>query len=63
VLFYRVVSDSLQKAVKLLLPAKKAEPIVQARDRDEPVGALRRVPESAEAKKLSIPVKSFTEVR
>jgi hypothetical protein len=41
VLFYGVVSHSLQKALELLLPAKKAEAIVQAWDRDEPVGALR----------------------
>jgi hypothetical protein len=40
---YRVVSDSLQKAVELFATHEEAEAIVQAWDRDEPeqVGALR----------------------
>jgi hypothetical protein len=43
VLFYGVVSGSLQKAVELFATYEEAEAIVQAWDRDEPeqVGALR----------------------
>jgi hypothetical protein len=43
VLFYGVVSDSLQEAVELFTRLEEAEAIVQAWDRDEPdqAGALR----------------------
>jgi hypothetical protein len=43
VLFYGVVSDSLQEAVELLPTREEAEAIVQAWDRDEPdqAGVLR----------------------
>jgi hypothetical protein len=43
VLFYGVVSDSIEEAVELFPTREEAEAIVQAWDRDEPnqVGALR----------------------
>jgi hypothetical protein len=42
VLFYCVVSDSIEEAVELFPTREEAEAIVQAWDRDEPnqVGAL-----------------------
>jgi hypothetical protein len=42
-LFWAVVSDSLQEALELFCTREEAEAIVQAWDRDEPeqVGALR----------------------